>query len=144
MIAIVQGGLIRVVIPKLGQSKSLFTGLVMYTIGMVCFAFAGSTAFMFASCFVYCLGGIAGPAIQSIITAQVPANEQGELQGGLTSIISLTNIIGPVLMTSLFSFFTLPSAPIHFPGAAFFLGGIFMAVSLWIAYQVLNSIKTIT
>ena len=53
MIAIVQGGLIRVVIPKLGQSKSLFTGLVMYTIGMVCFAFAGSTAFMFASCFVY-------------------------------------------------------------------------------------------
>nr|MBP7931103.1 TCR/Tet family MFS transporter [Chitinophagaceae bacterium] len=129
MIAIVQGGLIRVVIPKLGQSKSLFTGLVMYTIGMVCFAFAGSTAFMFASCFVYCLGGIAGPALQGIISSHVPSNEQGELQGALTSLMSATSIVGPPLMTNLFSFFSQTGGQVYFPGAPFIAGAIFFLIS---------------
>jgi len=99
---------------------------------------------MFLFLVPYCLGGICGPALQSIISGQVPANEQGELQGGLTSVMSVTNIIGPVLMTSLFSYFTKPTAPVHFAGAAFFLGGIFMIVSLILAYRTLNHNKTIS
>jgi DHA1 family tetracycline resistance protein-like MFS transporter len=86
------------------------------------FAFASQTWMMFVFLVPYCLGGICGPALQSIISGQVPANQQGELQGGLTSVMSLTNIIGPVLMTSLFSYFTKPNAPVQFAGAAFFLG----------------------
>lgn len=141
MIAIVQGGLIRVVIPKLGQSKSLFTGLVMYTIGMVCFAFAGSTAFMFASCFVYCLGGIAGPALQGIISSHVPSNEQGELQGALTSLMSATSIVGPPVMTNLFSFFSQPGGQIYFPGAPFIAGAIFFLISTIITFRSLQGEK---
>ena len=141
MIAIVQGGLIRVVIPKLGQSKSLFTGLVMYTIGMVCFAFAGSTAFMFASCFVYCLGGIAGPALQGIISSHVPANEQGELQGALTSLMSATSIVGPPLMTNLFSFFSQTGGKVYFPGAPFIAGAIFFLISTIITFKSLQAEK---
>jgi DHA1 family tetracycline resistance protein-like MFS transporter len=141
MIAIVQGGLIRVVIPKLGQSKSLFTGLVMYTIGMVCFAFAGSTAFMFASCFVYCLGGIAGPALQGIISSHVPANEQGELQGALTSLMSATSIVGPPLMTNLFSFFSQTGGQVYFPGAPFIAGAIFFLISTIITFKSLQAEK---
>ena len=93
---------------------------------------------MFLFLLPYCMGGICGPALLSIITGQVPANEQGELQGGLTSVFSLTNIIGPVLMTSLFAYFTKPTAPIHFAGAAFLLGGIFMVISLIFAYKSLR------
>jgi DHA1 family tetracycline resistance protein-like MFS transporter len=141
MIAIVQGGLIRVVIPKLGQSKSLFTGLVMYTIGMVCFAFAGSTAFMFASCFVYCLGGIAGPALQGIISSHVPSNEQGELQGALTSLMSATSIVGPPLMTNLFSFFSQTGGQVYFPGAPFIAGAIFFLISTIITFRSLQAEK---
>jgi DHA1 family tetracycline resistance protein-like MFS transporter len=141
MIAIVQGGLIRLVIPKLGQSKSLFTGLVMYTIGMVCFAFAGSTAFMFASCFVYCLGGIAGPALQGIISSHVPANEQGELQGALTSLMSATSIVGPPLMTNLFSFFSQTGGQVYFPGAPFIAGAIFFLISTIITFKSLQAEK---
>jgi DHA1 family tetracycline resistance protein-like MFS transporter len=141
MIAIVQGGLIRVVIPKLGQSKSLFTGLVLYTIGMVCFAFAGSTAFMFASCFVYCLGGVAGPALQGIISSHVPSNEQGELQGALTSLMSATSIVGPPLMTNLFSFFSQTGGQVYFPGAPFIAGAIFFLISTIITFRSLQAEK---
>lgn len=139
LVAIVQGGLIRIVNPKLGNRKSVYLGLAFYTVGLFLFAFAGSSWMMFAILVPYCLGGIAGPAIQSIISAQVPPNEQGELQGGLTSVMSLTFIISPVLMTSLFSYFTKPTAPFQFPGAAFFVGGLFMGASLWIAYRVLTT-----
>ncbi len=141
MIAIVQGGLIRVVIPKLGQSKSLFTGLVLYTIGMVCFAFAGSTIFMFASCFVYCLGGIAGPALQGIISSHVPSNEQGELQGALTSLMSATSIVGPPLMTNLFSFFSKSDSSTYFPGAPFLAGAFFFLASTIITFRSLQAEK---
>ena len=140
----VQGGLIRFINPRLGNKRSVYLGLLLYTIGLFLFAFASQSWMMFVFLLPYCLGGIAGPALQSIITGQVPPNEQGELQGGLTSIMSLTNIIGPVLMTGLFAYFTKPSAPVHFAGAAFFLGGIFMAISLFIAYKVLHQNKTIS
>ena len=141
MIAIVQGGLIRVAIPKLGQSRALFTGLVMYTIGMFCFAFAGSTSFMFASCFVYCLGGIAGPALQGIISSHVPANEQGELQGALTSLMSATSIVGPPVMTNLFSFFSQSGGKVYFPGAPFIAGAVFFLISTIITYNSLQQEK---
>ncbi|MEO6547920.1 MAG: TCR/Tet family MFS transporter [Ferruginibacter sp.] len=144
LVGIVQGGLIRVVNPWLGNKRSIYLGLIFYTVGLFLFAFASQTWMMFVFLVPYCLGGICGPALQSIISGQVPPNQQGELQGGLTSIMSLTNIIGPVLMTSLFSYFTKPSAPVQFAGAAFFLGGIFMAISLLLAYRTLHHNKTIS
>ncbi|MEO7524699.1 MAG: tetracycline resistance MFS efflux pump, partial [Ferruginibacter sp.] len=84
-------------------------------------------------------GGICGPALQSIISGNVPKNEQGELQGALTSLISVTSIVGPPLMTGLFSFFTKPGATFHFSGVAFFLGSILMLISAFIAYRTLKS-----
>ena len=106
MIALVQGGLIRIIIPKIGQKRSVYFGLALYGLGLVLFAFATKGWMMFAFIIPYCLGGICGPALQAIISSQVPSNEQGELQGALTSLISVTSIVGPPLMTNLFSFFT--------------------------------------
>lgn len=144
LVGIVQGGLIRIVNPWLGNKKSVYVGVGLYAAGLFLFSMATQSWMMFLFLIPYCLGGICGPAIQSIITAQVPANEQGELQGGLTSVMSITNIIGPVLMTGLFSYFTKPSAPVHFAGAAFFLGGIFMAISVLLAYRTLRFNNTIS
>lgn len=144
LVGAVQGGLIRIVNPWLGNKKSVYAGLALYAIGLFLFSIATQSWMMFLFLVPYCLGGICGPALQSIISGQVPANEQGELQGGLTSVMSLTNIIGPILMTSLFSYFTKPAAPFHFAGAAFFLGGIFMTISLWLAYRTLRHNKTIS
>ncbi|MHA4812410.1 MFS transporter, partial [Flavitalea flava] len=138
MIAIVQAGLIRIIIPKLGQSKSLYVGLFLYSLGMLLFGLATQGWMMFAFTVVYCLGGIAGPAIQGIISSHVPPNEQGELQGALTSLMSVTSIIGPLLMTNLFAYFTSPNAPFQFPGAPFIAGSILVLLSAILAVRSLK------
>lgn len=135
---IVQGGLTRVLIPKLGQRNAIFIGLGLYTLGFVLFAFASQGWMMFAIVVPFALGGIAGPSLQGIISNQVPGNEQGELQGALTSLISLTSIIGPLLMTNLFTMFTAPGAPVQFPGAPFLMGAILALASMLLAMRTLN------
>jgi DHA1 family tetracycline resistance protein-like MFS transporter len=135
MVALVQGGLIRFIIPKLGQERSIWVGLLLYSIGLFFFAFASKGWMMFAILVPYCLGGIAGPALQGYMSNSVPANEQGELQGGLTSLISLSSIFGPFVMASAFSFFTSKGAPFQFPGAPFVLGAILMLASTFLAIR---------
>ena len=144
LVALVQGGLIRYINPKLGNVRSVYVGLFLYAVGLFLFSFASQTWMMFAFLVPYCLGGIAGPALQSIISGQVPANEQGELQGALTSLISVTSIIGPLIMTHLFAYFTESNAPFRFAGAPFFLGAILMLVSVGLAYFALRTTKAIT
>ncbi len=105
LVAAVQGGLIRYTNPLLGNEKSVYVGLALYAAGMFLFATATQGWMMFLFLIPYCLGGIAGPAIQAIISGHVPPNEQGELQGALTSLMSATSIIGPPLMTGLICIF---------------------------------------
>lgn len=138
LVGAVQGGLVRVVNPKLGNEKSIYIGLFFYAAGMFLFAFASQSWMMFAFLIPYCLGGICGPALQSIMAGHVPANEQGELQGSLAGLMSATTIIGPPLMTNTFAYFTDKSHAVYFPGASFFLGAIFMLASAIIAYYALH------
>lgn len=135
MIAVVQGGLIRIAIPKLGQERSIWIGLTLYALGMVLFGLANKSWMMFAYMVPYALGGIAGPALQGIMTNQVPANEQGELQGGLTSLMSLSSIFGPWFMTYIFYYFTNANAPIYLPGAPYFVGAALMLLSAFLAIR---------
>ena len=135
LVAIVQGGLIRIILPKLGQKRSIWIGLLLYSAGLLLFAFASEGWMMFAFLIPYCLGGIAGPALQGYMSNSVPANEQGELQGGLTSLVSLSSIFGPLLMTWSFYFFTKPGAPFQFPGAPFAIGAILMLLSALLAVR---------
>jgi DHA1 family tetracycline resistance protein-like MFS transporter len=139
LIAAVQGGIIRIVIPKLGQQRSVYLGIALYAIGLVLFGIASASWMMFAFLVPYCLGGIAGPALQGIISSQVPANEQGELQGALTSLMSVTAIIGPVMMNNLFAYFTSDETPYYLPGASFFLAAFLTVLSLFFSYKVLST-----
>ena len=134
LVGIVQGGLIRWINPKLGNEKSIFFGIALYAIGMFLFAFATQSWMMFVFLIPYCLGGIAGPAMQSVISGAVSPSEQGEIQGTMTSLMSASAIIGPPLMSMLFYYFTHDDAPIQFAGAPFILGGILMIISVVIAY----------
>jgi len=143
LVAGVQAGLIRVINPILGNQKSIYLGLVMYSLGLLLFAFATHTWMMFVFLVPYCMGGIAGPALQATIAAHVPPNAQGELQGGLTSIMSVTAIIGPLIMNNLFYYFTKDNAPVHFPGAPFLLASILMLLSAIIAYNALHHEKAV-
>ncbi len=138
LVGAVQAGLIRITQPKLGDEKSIYLGLLFYTMGLVLFAFATEGWMMFAFLVPYCLGGIAGPSLQATLSQHVPPNEQGELQGALTSLMSLTTIIGPLIMNNLFTYFTTDKAPFYFPGISFLLGALFMLMSVFIAWKVLS------
>lgn len=138
LVALVQAGLIRIITPKIGNERCIYIGLLLYAVGMFLFAAATQSWMMFVFLIPYCLGGIAGPSLQATISGHVPPNSQGELQGSLTSLMSLTSIIGPLLMTNLFSFFTSARAPVHFPGAPFLLGGLLMLASSIIAFKSLR------
>ena len=139
LVSLVQGLLVRVVNPKIGNEKSVYVGLGLYTIGLVLFGLASQSWMMFVFLIPYCLGGISGPGLQAIISGSVPANEQGELQGSLTSIISITSIVGPLVMSNLFAFFTGPIAPFYFPGAPFMLAALLMLLSCFFAYKALRT-----
>ncbi|MBY0486461.1 MAG: TCR/Tet family MFS transporter [Flavobacteriaceae bacterium] len=134
LVGIVQGGLVRWINPKLGNEKSIYVGMALYTIGLFLFAIASQSWMVFVFLIPYCLGGIAGPALQSVISSKVLPTEQGEIQGTLTSLMSASSIIGPPLMSSVFYYFTHDEAPFKFSGAPFVLGGVLMLASTCIAY----------
>jgi DHA1 family tetracycline resistance protein-like MFS transporter len=141
LVSIVQGGLIRVIIPKIGQERAIYTGLSFFAVGLFLFAFASAGWMMYAFLIPYTLGGIAGPSLQGIIANQVPASEQGELQGALTSLMSATSIVGPLLMNGLFAYFTSKSAPIYFPGAPYLMASLLCMLCVWFAYYNLSGLK---
>lgn len=138
MAAIVQGGLTRTVIPRIGANRSIYFGLFLYASGMALYALAWEGWMMFGITVVASLGGIAIPALQGIMSNEVPLNEQGELRGALTSLMSLMSIFGPLMMTNLFAFFTSPGAPLHMPGAPYWVAAFFILISLILSYNILK------
>ena len=141
LMALVQGILIRIIIPKIGEINAVITGMILWALGMGLFAIAGQGYLMYVFLIPYCLGGIAAPSVQGIISNQVPDNQQGELQGGLTSLISLTSIIGPLIMTNIFAYFTDEKTPFQFPGAPFALGALLVVTAFLLAMPTLKALK---
>ena len=118
------GVLPRLLVPRLGESRAVMLGLLAAAAGYAGYAFAPSPAVLYSAMVLFCFGGVGGAAINAILTHLVPDNEQGELQGTITSVGSLTAIAAPLLMTGLFAHFTGPAAPVYFPGAAFLAAAI--------------------
>ena len=136
-VAVVQGGLTRWCIPKMGLTKAVYLGIGAYIIGFIGFSWAPNGKIMLAMIMPYALGGFAGPSLQGILSNQVPANMQGELQGVLTSLISFSAIIGPPVMTQSFSYFSSGGA-IYVPGAPFILGAFLSILALIIGVKTLG------
>lgn len=138
LVGAVQGGLVRFTIPKFGANKNIYYGLIFYSLGCLLFAIAPQGWYMYLFLIFYCMGGISQPALQSVISGKVAANQQGELQGGLTSLQSLSAIFGPIIMGGLFTYFSGGKAPFYFPGAAFALGSILFVVAMFLALKTLR------
>ncbi|MBB2144812.1 MFS transporter [Pedobacter sp. LMG 31464] len=137
-VAVVQGGLIRIIIPKIGNKKAIILGLILYIIGFTCFAFAPNGLMMMIFILPYCLAGIGNPAMQSIISNQVPANAQGEIQGIVTSMQSAGAILGPFSMAYIFAHFIAKGNGIYFPGAPFIFSVFLTLISLIITIATLR------
>ncbi|AJH15112.1 TCR/Tet family MFS transporter [Myroides profundi] len=142
LIGLVQGVLIRWSAPKLGEQKSIYLGLLFYALGLLLFAFANQGWMMLVFLIPYSLGGICGPSLQSLISKSIPSDQQGELQGALTSLVSVTSIIGPPVMTNLFYYFTHENAPFEFSGAPFLLASLLMFISAVFIYYSFKKYKS--
>lgn len=139
LVAVVQGWLIRFINPKLGNEKSIYIGLLLYTVGMFLFGIANHGWLMFVYLIPYCFGGISQPALQAVMSEKVPANEQGELQGSITSMQSACAIVGPLMMTGLFTYVSNGKPPGYFwNGAPFLLGAFLLLIAFFVAYRSLH------
>jgi len=133
VVAIVQGGLVKYVVRAIGEKLTVIVGMSLWSLGLILFASANREWMMFAYILPYCLGGVAAPTLQGIMSNLVPDTMQGRLQGILTSIMSLTSILGPPLMTYTFYIFSGENAIADFAGAPFAVGALMMIVALiWV------------
>jgi len=142
-VSIVQGGLVGPLVKKLGQTRVIIIGFSLWTFGMLLFAFASEGWMLYAFLVPYALGGMAGPTLQGVLSNQVSESEQGNLQGALTSMISLTTIIGPAIATFLFYTFTGDEVILYFPGASFVAGAVLLFVSTLVVLSALKKMKHI-
>jgi len=133
MAALVQGGLARKIIPALGERRAIIVGLANGMVVMTAYGLATQGWMMYVILTVGAFGAISMPAIQGLISRGIPLNEQGAVQGALSSVASVAGIVGPPLATSLFGYFIGPNAPAHIPGIAFFMGAALVFIALVLA-----------
>lgn len=139
MISIVQGGLVGPVVKRIGEVKAIYIGLFFNALGLFQMGIVNEAWMVYAVIVPYTFGGFAGPSLQSIMTSQIEKNAQGEFQGGLTSLMTVTNAIGPLIMTFwVFSYFTDPAIGYDLPGAPFFLGTLLAVIGIFVAYRNLS------
>ena len=127
---VVQLWLVGILAKKLGDRRMAVLGLMLMVTGFFLFAFTEWQWLLLGALLIYIIGGVQGTAIQSITSSIIPDNEQGELQGSLGSLMGLTTLIAPPLMTSCFSYFTGKNSAIYFPGISFLIAALLTLISL--------------
>ncbi|WP_242217319.1 TCR/Tet family MFS transporter [Shinella zoogloeoides] len=126
--AVVMGFVLPRVVPRLGEYRTALLGLVFSVLALSGYAAAWQGWMVYVVIVLTALEALADPPLRSIASARVPASAQGELQGALTSVSSITTIIGPLIFTQVFSRFTAPSAPVSFAGAPFAVAALILLV----------------
>ena len=140
MAVLVQGFLVTRIIGWLGKRRTLIYGLFLSAVTFLGYGFATEGWMVFVLIALGALGGVTGPVIQTIVAGEVDSSEQGKVQGALTSLVSLTNIIAPIFFTAgLFSYFTSENAIINLPGAPFLVGSVLIFAAMLIAMKVFRS-----
>ena len=134
MFVVGQGGLVRVIVPWLGERRAIVIGLAISAIVCALYGIVPQGWMVFPVMALGIFGWtIAQPAVQALMSQAVPANEQGLLQGALASMTNLTSIVGPPIWTGLFGYFVSPAAPVIVPGAAFFAASLVFVIALVLA-----------
>lgn len=142
--AVVQGALTRLVIPRVGEHAAAIFSLSVATLVFSGYGLATEGWMIYALIPIGALAGFTLPALQSIMSRTLPPNAQGELQGAIGAVNGVTMIIGPWMMTQVFSAFIKPGtpftigdvvvlpngAPFYFPGAPFVLASILVFCAL--------------
>ncbi|UII77554.1 MFS transporter [Flagellimonas sp. HMM57] len=141
LVAFVQGFLVGAVVKKFGKRNVVTFGFLLWTFGMFLFSQADEPWMLYAFLIPYALGGVAGPTVQGIISNQVSEKEQGILQGSITSLVSITAILGQLVFSPVFYYFIRPEGTIYFPGASYALAAVFLAIAFVFATIAMKRMK---
>jgi DHA1 family tetracycline resistance protein-like MFS transporter len=122
-------------VKRFGEHRTLLFGLGCGVLGFVIYGFADVGWVLVAALPFGTLLTVAGPAAQTLLTRQVDAGEQGRVQGALTSLVSVAGIVGPAMFAGSFGYFIGADAPVHLPGAPFFIAAVFLGIGALIAWR---------
>jgi DHA1 family tetracycline resistance protein-like MFS transporter len=140
--AVVMGFVLPRLVPVLGEWKTALVGLAFCAAGFIGYALAWQGWMVYAVIAATALEGVADPPMRSLAAAKVPPSAQGELQGALTSLGSITTIVGPLIFTQLFGYFTGPNAPFAFAGAPYAMAATFIAIGAVVFALKVNATRT--
>ena len=129
--ALVQGLLVRRVVPRLGERRAALAGYVVAAVAYLLFGLASQPWILLVAIALQALSAISGPAIQALVSARAADDQQGQVQGALSSFQGLTAIVAPLLAGWLFGVFTGSAAPVHLPGAPFYLAALAYLLAFW-------------
>jgi DHA1 family tetracycline resistance protein-like MFS transporter len=135
VMAVSQATLMRVLVPRLGERRTALAGIAVASVGYLGYGTATASWMMFAWLVTWLLGALVMPSTNALMSHRVEKSAQGELQGAVASLFSLSSIVGPPLMTQLFGRFSAPDAPVHLPGAAFFASALLAWTSFALYYR---------
>jgi len=139
---VVQGFLVKSVVPWLGERRALLLGLFF---GIAGFAIFGGAPTGWAFCWgvpVFALIGFFGPSAQSVMSKRVLPTEQGQLQGANSSLMGVAGMIGPGLFTLVFAHFIAPGRSVQIPGSAFYLASALLVVAMGVAWLATSTRST--
>ena len=129
LLALVQGVLTGPVIARLGERRTALFSLMFGVPAYLCLAYAPNDTWVYIGILVGAGSGFAFPAMQQMMSARISEDAQGELQGAIASMISLTSIFGPVMMTAVFGAYA-DKQGLYFPGAPFLVGTALVVMSV--------------
>jgi DHA1 family tetracycline resistance protein-like MFS transporter len=133
---VVQGGLVRPIVARIGERRALLTGLICGAFGFLSYGLAPTGRLFMLATPVFSIMGLYGPSAQGLMTKRVSASEQGQLSGANSSVMGITGMVGPTLFTVTFATFISSRASWHMPGAPFFLAAVMMVLATAIAWTV--------
>jgi DHA1 family tetracycline resistance protein-like MFS transporter len=141
VVALVQGGLTRVAVARIGEKKTIMIGMTISILAYIGYGSANAGWMVYVILCFGAFGAVTMPTIQSVISRQVGADEQGRLQGALMSLASITGILGPAILTTLFSYSISPNAPFHVPGSPYYFSSILVVAAMLTVGHALHRAK---
>jgi DHA1 family tetracycline resistance protein-like MFS transporter len=133
---VVSGGLVGMTVKRVGERQTLLLGFMFGIVGFILYGFAPTGAWFMAGVPLVALGGLAGPAMQGLMTREIGTSDQGKLQGALASLQGVAGLIGPLLFTQTFALAIRPGGTFHLPGAPYLLAALLVVIAMIAAIRV--------
>ncbi len=128
--AFTQGFLTGPAVRRFGEWWTMVLGLTMSLIATIGYGFAPGLLVVLALLVVHAPEGFVHPAMTALMSAEAPADAQGELQGGLSSLQSLALMLGTLFFSQIFGYFMQPAAVIVSPSIAYFVAAALIGLTL--------------